>query len=160
MGLEVAQRRILIGDPVAWRTGSGLRRVVRRTSYASVTRFCSPLSFRSGSSRSPLATPSRTTAGSSAASAAWILNLLWPGQRGPSDYIDCEVASRIPLADYTETEYMGVAGPAEMFYTCICRRCFSTGAPRAQDIDSESSDSSSTSSDNEESCGERLVLKV
>ena len=67
---------------------------------------------------------------------------------------------RIPLADDTGTEYLGEAVPAEKFYTCICRRCFSTGAPRGQDIDSESSDSSSTSSDNEESCVERLVLKV
>ena len=27
---------------------------------------------------------------------------------------------RIPLADYTGTACMGGAGPAEMFYTCIC----------------------------------------
>ena len=67
---------------------------------------------------------------------------------------------RIPLFDYMGTEYLGEAVPAEELYTCICRRCFSSGAPRAQDIDSESSDSSSTSSDTEDSCGERLVLEV
>ena len=27
---------------------------------------------------------------------------------------------RIPLADYTGTEYLGEAVPAEEFYTCVC----------------------------------------
>ena len=67
---------------------------------------------------------------------------------------------RLPLADYTETECLGEAVPAGKFFTCICRRCFSSGALRAQVIDSESSVSYSTSGGNEESCGERLVLGV
>ena len=63
---------------------------------------------------------------------------------------------RIPLVDYMGTEYLGEAVPAEELYTCICRRCFSSGAPRAQVIEIGSSVSSTTSRGNEESCGERF----